>query len=119
MSEPAKRVWVIWEKILRDMGLFNPDFSVALERACELYGDIVELRASIAEHGRFYETIARSGEKLWKAHPAQAQLADSDRRLSSYLSELGLTPSGRARLLGSKMLPRGNEDAKAAGFFDD
>lgn len=117
LSDPGKRIWMVWEPILRRMGLFHPDFAVALERACELYADVVELRGEIRKHGRFYQAASRTGEVLWKPHPAQGQLADSDRRLCQYLSELGLTPAGRAKLLSSKVIPEKDDNSDEAEFF--
>jgi P27 family predicted phage terminase small subunit len=118
LSAAAKRAWEVFEPQLRAMGVFQPDYVLSLEQACELYADIRDLRKEIAKDGRFYKTTNREGHVMIRPHPAAGQLADADRRLASYLSDFGLTPAGRAKLLSTKA-PDGDSDGEApeAEFF--
>lgn len=117
LSEVAKRVWGQWEPILRKMGISQPDFAVALERACELYADVVALRQEIATNDRFYKTTNKAGDVMIRPHPAAGQLAETDRRLAQYLSELGLTPAGRAKLMAAKAGEEQDDGDEADSFF--
>lgn len=100
LSEVAKRTWAEWEPYLREMGAFRPEYVVALEEACELRSDLLELRKEIETNGRYYTTTNKAGDVMRRPHPASGQLADAQRRLITYLSEFGLTPAGRAKFLG-------------------
>jgi P27 family predicted phage terminase small subunit len=99
LSEGAQKTWTMWEPMLREMGAFRPEYSVALEEACELRTEILDLRKELQLNGRYYTTQNREGHTMRRPHPASGQLADAQRRLATYLSEFGLTPVGRARLL--------------------
>lgn len=100
LTDQAKRCWLMFEPVLRKMGVFQPpDDVIALERTCELYADIVDLQKEISTQGRFYKTTNKAGDVMIRPHPAAGQLADADRRFQSYLAEFGLTPSARAKLL--------------------
>lgn len=117
LSDLAKRTWVVWEAYLREMGTFRPEFCVALEEACELRADCVELRHEITKSGRFYNTTNRDGAVMIRPHPASGQLADAQRRLATYLSEFGLTPVGRAKLLSLKITETDDHSDPADAFF--
>jgi P27 family predicted phage terminase small subunit len=117
LSEIARRTWVQWEAFLREIAIFEPQYAVALEEACELRADCIELRREIAIHGRYYQTATQAGAVITRAHPAHAQLADAQRRLATYLAEFGLTPSGRARLLSITTMPDLPDGSGAESFF--
>ncbi|EAC1371396.1 phage terminase small subunit P27 family, partial [Salmonella enterica subsp. enterica serovar Anatum] len=79
------------------MGILTVADSLALERLCDIYADILQLRLTIADEGRTY-TVKTEGGFLIKANPAVAMLADADRRFKSYLVEFGLTPAARTKV---------------------
>ncbi len=72
--------------------------TLALERLCDIYADILQLRDTIAIEGRTYTTKTQLGDFLIKANPAVAMLADADRRFKSYLVEFGLTSAARSKV---------------------
>ena len=120
LSVVAKRVWPVFEGVLREMGTFRPEYALAMERACELYADIVDLTRIIRTEGRFYNTTSKAGDVMIRPHPAQGQLADTDRRFATYLAEFSLTPAGRAKLLsllgGANSGSDNSDPAKTFGF---
>lgn len=89
--------WGRLTALLDDMGVLTVADVFALERLCDIYADILQLRNTIAEEGRTY-TVQTEGGFLIKAHPAVAMLADADRRFKSYLVEFGLTPAARTKV---------------------
>ena len=84
--------------LLDGMGVLTTADSLALERLCDIYADILQLRETIAIEGRTYTTKTQMGDFLIKANPAVAMLADADRRFKSYLVEFGLTPAARTKV---------------------
>lgn len=83
--------------LLDGMGILTVADTLALERLCDIYADILQLRLTIADEGRTY-TVQTDGGFLIKANPAVAMLADADRRFKSYLVEFGLTPAARTKV---------------------
>lgn len=117
LSPKAKAAWKKLTKLLKDMGVLTAADGFALERLCDVYAEILELRDEIAKNGRTYESIRQlddiadqqdglddndSGlgleQRLIKPNPAVAMLADADRRFKSYLVEFGLTPAARTKI---------------------
>ncbi|UMS13629.1 phage terminase small subunit P27 family [Escherichia coli] len=91
---------VAWERLtvlLDSMGVLTIADALALERLCDIYADILQLRDTIAVEGRTY-TVQTEGGFLIKANPAVAMLADADRRFKGYLIEFGLTPAARSKV---------------------
>lgn len=70
---------------------------------CRTYDEIVNLRSAIAEHGQLLEEPITTpsgvvvGTRL-VPNPAAKMLRDAEKQLQSWLSDLGFTPSARARL---------------------
>ncbi|AFJ47153.1 phage terminase small subunit P27 family [Shimwellia blattae] len=89
--------WGKLSVLLDDMQIMTVADALALERLCDIYADILQLRNTIAVEGRTY-TVQTEGGFLIKAHPAVAMLADADRRFKSYLVEFGLTPAARTKV---------------------
>jgi P27 family predicted phage terminase small subunit len=118
MTDVGKQTWFSWEPILRKMGVFKaPDYLVAMEVACELYADWLELRREIRTSGRYYSTTNKAGDVMRRPHPASGQLADTERRLQGFLAEFGLTPSSRARLLSQHKEATSDEDEDSGEAF--
>lgn len=117
LSDLGKRVWVEFEAVLREMGAFRPDYTTALETACELRADMIDLRREIQAQGRFYKTTNAAGDIMIRPHPAAGQLADTERRLGTFLSEFGLTPVGRAKLLSKKVEADDRTSDPTEAFF--
>lgn len=98
LTDWGKMAWVKVSLLLDGMGVLTTADSLALERLCDIYADILQLRETIAIEGRTYTTKTQMGDFLIKANPAVAMLADADRRFKSYLVEFGLTPAARTKV---------------------
>ncbi|MFL1908386.1 phage terminase small subunit P27 family [Plesiomonas shigelloides] len=98
LTDWGKMAWVKVSLLLDDMGVLTVADSLALERLCDIYADILQLRETIAIEGRTYTTKTQMNDFLIKANPAVAMLADADRRFKSYLVEFGLTPAARTKV---------------------
>ncbi|WP_406627693.1 phage terminase small subunit P27 family [Pectobacterium carotovorum] len=97
LSDWGKTAWGRMTVLLDGMGVLTVADVFALERLCDIYADILQLRNTIADEGRTY-TVRTEGGFLIKANPAVAMLADADRRFKSYLVEFGLTPAARSKV---------------------
>ena len=111
LSDSGKVAWGRLCVLLDRMGVLTEADSLALERLCDCYTEILECRALIERDGRTYssvttrttsedgeETTVEEVKSLLKANPAVAMMADADRRFKSYLVEFGLTPAARSKV---------------------
>lgn len=111
LSDAGKVAWGRLCVLLDRMGVLTEADSLALERLCDCYTEILECRALIERDGRTYssvttrttseegeETTVEEVKSLLKANPAVAMMADADRRFKSYLVEFGLTPAARSKV---------------------
>lgn len=107
LSPRAKRTWKKLCGLLSDMGVLTLADGLALERLCDVYDEILELRKDIDKNGRTYQSIKMldddkgmpvAEQLLIKPNPAVAMLSDADKRFKSYLSEFGLTPAARSKI---------------------
>ena len=108
----GKSAWVKVTELLDGMGVLTLADAMALERLCDIYAEILQLRNQIAAEGNTYIVQTRGGF-LIKPHPAVAMLADADKRFKGYLTEFGLTPAARAKV---NINAEGEED-ETDGFF--
>lgn len=106
LTDWGKVAWGKLTVLLDGMGILTIADTLALERLCDIYADILQLRLTIADEGRTY-TVQTDGGFLIKANPAVSMLADADRRFKSYLVEFGLTPAAR-----TKVKVNGDDDKK-------
>jgi P27 family predicted phage terminase small subunit len=93
LSYAAAEEWRRLAPILVGNGIMSALDTFALERLCDTLVEIQELRAIIAKNGHTY-----GNGDLLKANPAVAMLSDADRRLLSWLTQFGLTPSSRTKI---------------------
>jgi P27 family predicted phage terminase small subunit len=103
LTARGKVAWKKLIKILDSMGVLTEADGFALERLCDCYAEILELRKDIQTNGRTYESIKlleeiNAEQILMKANPCVAMLQDADRRFKSYLVEFGLTPAARSKV---------------------
>ncbi len=98
LTHRGKTAWGKLTVLLDGMGVLTVADTLALERLCDLYAEILQLRQIVDIEGRTYTTKTQMGDFLIKANPAVAMLADTDRRFKSYLVEFGLTPAARAKV---------------------
>ena len=98
MSDVSKVAWGRLTVLLDRMGVLTEADSLALERLCDWYAEILECRELIARDGRTYTTTTAQGDTLIKANPAASQLRGADSQFKSYLVEFGLTPAARSKV---------------------
>ncbi|MFP5513337.1 MAG: phage terminase small subunit P27 family [Alphaproteobacteria bacterium] len=98
LSDAGRLTWGRLTVLLDRMGVLTEADAYALERLCEIYGEILECQEIIADEGRTYETRNEAGSIMYRARPEVAMLADADRRFKSYLVEFGLTPAARSKV---------------------
>ena len=98
LSPAARSAYLQFAALLDEMGVITRADGPALERLCLTYIETVTLTKFLEQNGRSYEMIAQSGTVMHRARPENNMLSDADRRLHSYLSDFGLTPSARARV---------------------
>ncbi len=103
----AVDAWGMFSKILNDMGVLTPADGAALQRLAECYAQVQALTWTLADAGSptylsgveyGSDGVALPGTGIWKPRPECALLSDADRRLKTYITEFGLTPSARARV---------------------
>lgn len=98
LSDEAKVAWGRMSVLLDRMGVLTEADAYALERGCAVYAEILAYQALVDEGGATYTTTSMSGDKVLKANPAVAMLADADRRFKAWLVEFGLTPAARSKV---------------------
>lgn len=115
LTDAAKVAWGKLCVLLDRMGVLTEADSLALERLCDCYADILECRELIGRDGRTYTTQDQNGNTLIKNNPAVNQLRAADSQFKSYLVEFGLTPAARTKVKATS-----NDDEEAdplAEFF--
>ncbi|MDR9740769.1 P27 family phage terminase small subunit [Proteus terrae] len=74
LTDWGKMAWAKLTLLLDGMGVLTVADTLALERLCDIYADILQLRDTIAIEGRTYTTKTQLGDFLIKANPAVAML---------------------------------------------
>lgn len=98
LSDGARRAWFAWAPVLDAMGVLTAADAIVLERACECYAEVNELKMELRSGGRVQVVPTKGGAPMERQRPQVAMLADADRRLKSYLVELGLSPAARSKV---------------------
>jgi len=116
LSDAAKVAWGRLSVMLDRMGVLTEADSFALERACEVYAEILAYREALADRGDgyTYETETEGGGRMVRAYPEVAMLADADRRLKMWLIEFGVTPAARTKVQAA---PPGDKEDPADKYF--
>ena len=101
-----------WKRIvpeLEQLGLLTNIDLKAIEVYCLTYQEYRDVEAVLAKEGRVYEAETKIGMVL-KARPEVAISRNARQLMKAYLTEFGMTPSSR-----SKVVVLGNND-KGEGF---
>ena len=101
LSDTAKTAWVELAERLYRLGVATEMDGIALEQLCENYAEIRELRADILANGRTQSVQTKSGDVMERSRPAWSQLSDAERRFRAMMTEFGLTPSARTRIVAT------------------
>jgi P27 family predicted phage terminase small subunit len=114
LSARAKAAWKAVAPKLRRLGLLTELDDWALAAACEAYADLLTAREALraAGGGLTYESATPTGV-IVRSRPELRMISDADRRFRQWLSEFGLTPAARSRVMADP--PR--EDDPAEAFF--
>jgi P27 family predicted phage terminase small subunit len=91
--------WGRFATLLDRMGVLTEADGAALEQVCLIYQEMIELRQDVKTSGRYYVTVNKDKCEMTRPNPAVAMLADCDRRFRGYLSDFGLTPTARSRIV--------------------
>ncbi|MBK3776187.1 phage terminase small subunit P27 family [Azospirillum brasilense] len=98
LTTEASKAWDDFAPTLHTLGLLTAVDGTALEQLCEIYVDVVKLRADVAQNGRIQVVMTKSGDAMIRARPEVAMLDAAQRQLRMWLEAFGLTPSARSRL---------------------
>lgn len=80
----------------------------ALALLCDAYAEYLEAREKTSgRKGKTYETTTAQGGTMIRPRPEVAMASDAWRRVQRMLSEFGLTPSSRAKVV---VRPKEEED---------
>lgn len=92
--------WIRVSQLLFARGQLSLESGPSLANLCQCYSEYVALVRIIDKEGRTY--IKSDGmDRVIKARPEVAMLADADRRFRSWLNEFGLTDATRGKVVGS------------------
>jgi len=113
LSDGARTAWGALSTRLDRLGLLTELDAFALELLCENYAEILTLRQDVTTAGRYQAVTTATGDKMERARPAAAMLADAERRFRGMMSEFGLTPSARSRIETTDDADRDADPAEA------
>lgn len=83
---------------LNCMGVITTLDGMALELLIGAYVEWRSHRDILEKEGETYTTISATGDKLIKAHPRVAMMADAWKRLRGMMAEFGMTPASRSKV---------------------
>jgi phage terminase small subunit len=95
VSKPARRWFKHFAAGLAQRASVTVLDAAGLIELSEIMADVESLRAAVATHGHVYECVTVTGGRMVRARPEVSMLADSSRRLKSFLDSYGLTPASR------------------------
>lgn len=116
LSEKGKLGWYSLGQTLINMNVLDQSNLVALGVLCQMWANYLELNADVQKNGHYQTVATKGGDAMERARPAAAMLADTERRLLTYLQQFGLTPAtlNKITIQGDG----GNEDDPASQYFD-
>ena len=97
-SELEIEAWNLLAPSLEAIGVLAIADGPALQMLCQAWAEWRVARQIVEEQGSYYIHEPESGPVSIRKHPAVGVASDAWRRVSSMLSEFGLTPSARSRL---------------------
>lgn len=99
LSDPAKAEWKRMSDKLHKLGLLTEIDGAALAAYCQAYGRWVEAERNIKKYGM----VLRSPDKGWPVQSPYLAIANKAlEQMHKYLTEFGMTPSSRSRIVVSK-----------------
>ena len=90
-----RKTWDMLCKILDDAGVLTLSDGIAVALMVQAWEEIQECEQHILSYGRVYEVTDGGGNRLLRANPSVAMMANADRRFRAYLLDFGIMPSGR------------------------
>jgi len=81
------------------MGVLTKVDREALEQYCMAYAKWRESLEHVATHGMVLLSVDDKGNTVHKRNPADTACLEYSRLIHKYLTEFGLTPSSRSRLI--------------------
>lgn len=98
LSNDARVHWKSLLPIVTETRVMTAADEHALAIGCEALAEYQACLATVAEHGRTYTLLTRSGDEMVRARPEVAMASDAWRRYKSMLIEFGLTPAARTKV---------------------
>ncbi|MEG3640668.1 phage terminase small subunit P27 family [Magnetococcus sp. PR-3] len=100
LDSKARRTYADLVKALQGGSILDKIDRTALVLLCDALSEYRDAREFVRENGTSYETETKDGAIMHRIYPQVGQAADAWRRVKSMLTEFGLTPVSRTRLLG-------------------
>lgn len=95
--------WWHWAvAALQSMGILDSADSAHLRLCAETYQDYCDAREDILALGRLMAQSLPSGDTTYRRNPAMVTMENARNTLRSFYSDLGLTPSARAKFGGGQ-----------------
>jgi P27 family predicted phage terminase small subunit len=101
-SEKAKAYYNDMCQELDRYGIITETDSRAAEMLIEAYVEYRELSDDIARNGLNYWVEGTNGQQLLKANPSVAARASAWNRVRAMLTEFGMTPASRSKIVAKK-----------------
>jgi P27 family predicted phage terminase small subunit len=99
LSADERRAFVMFCGTLEQAGILTAVDGHAVEALASVFVELHNARKALRKlPSPTYETTASSGDKMYRAHPLVAIVADCDRRYRGWLASVGLTPSDRSKV---------------------
>lgn len=99
LSEEAKKEWRRMSDKLHKLGLLTEIDGAALAAYCQAYGRWVEAEQNVKKYGM----VMLSPDKGWPVQSPYLSIANKAlEQMHKYLTEFGMTPSSRSRIVVSK-----------------
>ena len=116
MTEGAKEIWSDLGTRLLCAGLFTSVDMQSFSMFCVAADRWVEAERKITDMGMMIETLCDNGVTTYRVNPYMATANKSWDQMKKMLSEFGLTPAERTRMVAAK--PGVNKSSLADKLFD-
>ena len=102
LGQFARAEWARVTKELSSMGVLTKVDRQALEQYCVAYEKWRKALKHVAEYGQVVSIVDDKGNEILRRNPGDVACLEYSRLIHKYLTEFGLTPSSRSRLVVEK-----------------
>ncbi len=111
----ARTAWQKHSKLLTDAGVLTPSDLHAMEAYCVTYSQWRDAVKELAKTNGMVQWVGKPGEEYQKPSAYITIAKDAQAAMRQWMNELGITPSSRSKVSGSKK-PK-EDDNDLAKFF--